>query len=52
MSRITSRLSTALADRYQIDRRLGEGDVPVDQAVNPRHSVVPRMSRSKADLAT
>ena len=25
MTEITSRLSTALADRYQIEKRLGEG---------------------------
>ena len=27
MTEITSRLPTALADRYQIERRLGEGDM-------------------------
>ncbi len=37
MTEITSRLSTALADRYQLERHLGEGGMG------------PRISRKRAD---
>ena len=45
MSEITSRLSTALADRYRIERHLGEGGMATvylaAEAAAPRHPTGP-----------
>jgi hypothetical protein len=42
MTEITSRLSTALADRYRIERHLGEGGMAtVEQLVMSVSSIAP-----------
>jgi serine/threonine-protein kinase len=52
MSEITSRLSTALADRYRIERRLGEGGMAtVYLAEDLRHERKVALKVLKAELA-